>query len=59
MCFMDLEKTYDCVFQHMLWEVLQKYGICRLVLCEICSVYEHSESECFLGVKLKPFKVGV
>lgn len=40
MCFVDLEKPYNCVPQHKLKELLKKYGVPRLLLHGISSHYE-------------------
>ena len=39
MCFVDLEKTYDCVPQGVLWDVLQEYGLDGILLQAIRSLY--------------------
>ena len=44
MCFVDLEKAYDCVLQGILWGVLREYGVPGLLLQAICSLYNQNES---------------
>ncbi|KAL6484891.1 hypothetical protein MHYP_G00069360 [Metynnis hypsauchen] len=39
MCFVDLEKAYDCVPQDILWEILQEYEVPGLLLQAIQSLY--------------------
>lgn len=55
---MDLEKAFDYVPHHLLWEVLQDYGVPRSILWGICSLYERSEGYvCHLTVKSKLFEL--
>lgn len=47
----------DLVPRHLLWGLLQEYGLSGLFFNVIQSLYEQSEScACILGVKLKPLK---
>ena len=60
MCFVDLEKAYDCVLRGALWGVLREYGVPGSLLRAVRSLYKQSES-CvrILGTKSDSFPVGV
>ncbi|XP_056158101.1 A-kinase anchor protein 2-like, partial [Lampris incognitus] len=59
MCFVDLEKAYDCIPWETLWRVLQEYGVPGQLLQAIQSLYNQSESfACILGTKSNTFLVG-
>ncbi|KAL7857954.1 hypothetical protein AOLI_G00180560 [Acnodon oligacanthus] len=60
MRFVDLEKAYDYIPRHILWEVLREYGALGLLLRAICSLYSQRES-CvrILSNKSDPFSVSV
>ena len=42
-CFLDLKGAYDKVQRPMLWQVLQRLGVCGGMLAAIKSVYKDSE----------------
>ena len=44
MCFVDLEKAYDCVPRGILWGVLREYGVDGPLLVAIQSLYRRSLS---------------
>ncbi|KAK3527908.1 hypothetical protein QTP86_011240 [Hemibagrus guttatus] len=44
MCFVDLEKAFDCVRHGILWEVLWEYGVHGLLLRAVRSLYNRSRS---------------
>ncbi|KAK3512562.1 hypothetical protein QTP70_017239, partial [Hemibagrus guttatus] len=44
MCFVDLEKTFDCVPRGILWEVLWEYGVRGPLLRAVRSLYNRSRS---------------
>ncbi|KAG1954369.1 platelet-derived growth factor C [Pimephales promelas] len=44
MCFVDLEKAFDCVPRGGLWRVLQEYGIRGPLLRAVRSLYDQSRS---------------
>uniref|UniRef100_A0A8C6MJY5 Reverse transcriptase domain-containing protein n=1 Tax=Nothobranchius furzeri TaxID=105023 RepID=A0A8C6MJY5_NOTFU len=44
MCFLDLEKAYDCVPRGTLWGTLQEHGVGGLLLRAIQSLYQRSVS---------------
>ncbi|KAL7854802.1 hypothetical protein SRHO_G00169920 [Serrasalmus rhombeus] len=44
MCFVDLEKAFDCVPRGILWEVLREYGVHGSLLRAIQALYKQSRS---------------
>ncbi|KAK3513401.1 hypothetical protein QTP70_014229 [Hemibagrus guttatus] len=44
MCFVDLEKAFDCVPRGILWEVLWEYGVHGPLLRAVRSLYNRSRS---------------
>ncbi len=44
MCFVDLEKAFDCVPRVVLWGVLWEYGVRGLLLRAARSLYDRSRS---------------
>ncbi|KAK3549912.1 hypothetical protein QTP86_015528 [Hemibagrus guttatus] len=44
MCFVDLEKAFDCVPRGILWEVLWEYGVHGPLLRAVQSLYNRSRS---------------
>uniref|UniRef100_A0AAV2JL93 ribonuclease H n=1 Tax=Knipowitschia caucasica TaxID=637954 RepID=A0AAV2JL93_KNICA len=44
MCFVDLEKAFDCVPRGVLWGVLREYGVGGPLLRAIRSLYDRSQS---------------
>ncbi|KAK3539792.1 hypothetical protein QTP70_013228 [Hemibagrus guttatus] len=44
MCFVELEKAFDCVPCGILWEVLWEYGVCGPLLRAVQSLYNRSRS---------------
>ncbi|MEJ4486828.1 reverse transcriptase family protein [Enterococcus faecium] len=44
MCFVDLEKAFDCVPRGILWEVLREYGVGGPLLGAVRSLYNRSRS---------------
>ncbi|TWW61027.1 hypothetical protein D4764_05G0011170 [Takifugu flavidus] len=44
MCFVDLEKTFDCVPRGVLWGVLQEYGMSGPLLRAVFSLYDRCQS---------------
>ncbi|KAL7861723.1 hypothetical protein SRHO_G00131640 [Serrasalmus rhombeus] len=60
MCFVDLEKAFDCVPQGILWEVLREYGVHGSLLRAIQALYKQSWSLVFIaGSKSDSFPVRV
>jgi len=59
-CFVDLEKAYDCVPQGILWGILREYGLSGPLVRVIWSLYKQSES-CvrILSTKSRTFSVCV
>ena len=57
-CFVDLEKTYDCIPRDKLWAVLLQYGIGGQLPTAIKSLNMHSEVYIRANsATTKPFKV--
>lgn len=56
MCFVDLEKAYNCVPRYWMSELLQDYGASQLLLCVNWSL-EGVQSDLCLGSNLKLFVV--
>lgn len=62
-CFVDFRKAFDTVPRHLLWQVLEEFGIQGRILDIIESLYAHDSAavrtmhgisaifRCFLGVK--------
>uniref|UniRef100_A0AAY5JXR8 Reverse transcriptase domain-containing protein n=1 Tax=Esox lucius TaxID=8010 RepID=A0AAY5JXR8_ESOLU len=44
MCFVDLEKAFDCVPRGILWSVLREYGFLGPLLRAVRSLYDRSRS---------------
>ena len=44
MCFVDLEKAFDCVPRGLLWGVLREYGVRGPLLRAVRSLYDRSRS---------------
>lgn len=44
MCVADLEKAYDQVPRHLLWELLKEYSVYGSIVCVIQSLHECSEN---------------
>ncbi|KAK3528570.1 hypothetical protein QTP70_003744 [Hemibagrus guttatus] len=60
MCFVDLEKTFDCVLCGILWWVLWEYGVCGPLLRAVRSLYNRSRSlVCIASCKSDLFPVHV
>ena len=60
MCFVDLEKAFDCVPRGILWEVLQEYGVGGPLLRAVWTLYDQSRSlACIAGSKSDLFLVHV
>ena len=62
-CFVDFKKAFDTVPRAVLWQVLQEFGVCGVILDIINSLYAHDSAavrslqglsavfRCLLGVK--------
>ncbi len=59
MCFVALEKAYDCVPQGVLLGVLREYGVSGLLLRAIHPLYKQSESCVPILTKSDTFPKGV
>ncbi|KAK3560105.1 hypothetical protein QTP86_033893, partial [Hemibagrus guttatus] len=60
MCFVDLEKAFDCVPCGILWEVLWEYGVRGPLLRAVRSLYNRSRSlVCIASCKSDLFPVHV
>ncbi|KAK3533936.1 hypothetical protein QTP70_034935, partial [Hemibagrus guttatus] len=60
MCFVDLEKAFDCVPRGILWEVLWEYGVHGPLLRAVRSLYNRSRSlVCIASCKSDLFPVHV
>uniref|UniRef100_A0A6Q2ZFL9 ribonuclease H n=1 Tax=Esox lucius TaxID=8010 RepID=A0A6Q2ZFL9_ESOLU len=44
MCFVDLEKAFDCAPRGILWRVLREYGVLGPLLIAVRSLYDRSRS---------------
>ncbi len=44
MCFVDLEKAFDCVPRGVVWRVLREYGVRGPLLRAVLSLYDRSRS---------------
>ena len=61
MCFVDLEKAFDCVYRVVLWGVLREYGVSDPLIRAVRSLYDRCQSLVRIAGKtdLFPVRVGL